>query len=86
MSDYFVFQKEMYSYGTTQISINESNIELIHFVRPSTIEQIQITEYLDIKTGEIDRIIIAINDKISKLKQYRKVLINDVVTGKINVE
>ena len=86
MSDYFIFQKEMYSYGTTQISINESNIELIHFVRPPKAEQVQITEYLDTKTGEIDRIITAINDKISKLKQYRKVLINDVVTGRINVE
>ena len=53
---------------------------------PPKAEQIQITEYLDAKTGEIDRIITAINDKISKLRQYRKVLINDVVTGRINVE
>ena len=61
--------------------INQSGLPL-----PPKAEQVQIVEYLDAKTGEIDNIITAINDKISKLKQYRKVLINDVVNGKINVE
>jgi len=48
-------------------------------------EQQRIVDYLDTKTAHIDRIIDTINTQINKLKELRKTLINDVVTGKIRV-
>ena len=48
-------------------------------------EQKAIADYLDTKTAHIDRIIQTINTQINKLKELRKTLINDVVTGKIRV-
>ena len=48
-------------------------------------EQQTIADYLDEKTAHIDRIVETINTQIEKLKELRKTLINDVVTGKIKV-
>jgi type I restriction enzyme, S subunit len=48
-------------------------------------EQNTIVDYLDSKTMQIERIIEIINTEIEKLKELRKTLINDVVTGKIKV-
>ncbi|MHC8392669.1 restriction endonuclease subunit S [Pseudomonas sp. LB3P93] len=52
---------------------------------PLIAEQTAIAAYLDSKTDHIDRIVTAINTQIDKLKELRKALINDVVTGKIKV-
>ncbi len=52
---------------------------------PPLEEQRAIANYLDEKTAQIDRIVTAINTQIDKLKDLRKALINDVVTGKIKV-
>lgn len=52
---------------------------------PEYNEQKAIANYLDAKTTHIDRIIETINAQIDRLKELRKTLINDVVTGKIKV-
>ena len=52
---------------------------------PSPLECQQIADYLDTKTAHIDRIIETINTQIDKLRELRKTLINDIVTGKIKV-
>jgi type I restriction enzyme S subunit len=52
---------------------------------PPLSEQKAIADYLDKKTAQIDQIIQTINIQIEKLKELRKTLINDVVTGKIKV-
>jgi type I restriction enzyme S subunit len=52
---------------------------------PSPEECKAIAEYLNDKTVKIDRIIETIHLEIEKLKELRKTLINDVVTGKIKV-
>ena len=52
---------------------------------PPLAEQRAIANYLDERTTKIDQIITTINDQIIKLKDLRKALINDVVTGKIKV-
>lgn len=52
---------------------------------PSLQEQTSIATFLDEKTAQIDRIVTAINTQIGKLKDLRKALVNDVVTGKIKV-
>lgn len=54
-------------------------------IPPTFEEQQNIANYLDEKTSQIDRIIKSINTQIEKLKELRKTLINDVVTGKIKV-
>ncbi len=52
---------------------------------PPITEQTAIAAFLDEKTAQIDRIVSTINTQIDKLKELRKTLINDVVTGKIKV-
>jgi len=52
---------------------------------PPIDEQQSIAKYLDKKTTQIDSIVETINTQIEKLKELRKTLINDVVTGKIKV-
>jgi type I restriction enzyme S subunit len=67
---------------------NLKKSEISNFLVPITKnreEQAAITAYLDEKTAQIDRMVIAINTQIDKLKDLRKALINDVVTGKIKV-
>ncbi len=57
----------------------------ISSVVPPKSEQIAITNYLDEKTYKIDKIIQAIDKSILVLQEYRKTLINDVVTGKVKI-
>ncbi|MGE1097481.1 restriction endonuclease subunit S [Bacillus altitudinis] len=52
---------------------------------PSTVEQTEILNYLDIKIGEIDSIKSNLVKQIEKLKEYRQSLIYEAVTGKIDV-
>jgi type I restriction enzyme S subunit len=52
---------------------------------PPLSDQKAIAGYLDTKTAQIDKIIQTINTQIEKLKELRKTLINDVITGKIKV-
>ena len=48
-------------------------------------EQIQIANFLDHKTKQIDELIATEHKKIELLKEYRQSLISEVVTGKIDV-
>ncbi|MFL0095484.1 restriction endonuclease subunit S [Tenacibaculum maritimum] len=52
---------------------------------PSIKEQQQIADYLDTKTTTIDKIVNNIEAQITMLKELRKTLINEVVTGKVKV-
>ncbi len=52
---------------------------------PPMNEQIAISNYLDEKTKKIDSIVANVKGQIGTLKELRKTLINDVVTGKIRV-
>ena len=52
---------------------------------PPMDEQIQIADYLDEKTQQIDAIVRNIEEQISRLSELRKTLVSDVVTGKIKV-
>ncbi len=54
-------------------------------ILPPLTEQISIVEYLDNKILTIDKIVGNIETQITALKELRKTLINDVVTGKIKV-
>ncbi|MFL0080756.1 restriction endonuclease subunit S [Tenacibaculum maritimum] len=52
---------------------------------PPIKEQQQIANYLDTKTTTIDKIVNNIEAQITMLKELRKTLINEVVTGKVKV-
>lgn len=42
-------------------------------------------DYLNEKCAEIDELSVDINTQIAKLKEYRKIVIHNAVTGKIKV-
>ncbi|BCB66445.1 restriction endonuclease subunit S [Haemophilus influenzae] len=52
---------------------------------PPYLEQQKIADYLDKQTSKIDQVIALKTAHIEKLKEYKSVLINDVVTGKVRV-
>ena len=72
---------------------NSTTIEVIYGVTlkdikipiPSKNEQLQIVDYLNLKTKEIDDLVQLEHKKIDLLKEYRQSLISEVVTGKIKV-
>jgi type I restriction enzyme, S subunit len=72
--------------GTTRkiLGLNTFN-NLPVFIPPTIEEQNLIAVYLNEKSQKIDTIITNIKKQIEKLKELRKTLINDVVTGKIKV-
>lgn len=72
--------------GFTRINLKMEKVNnfSIH-IPPTKKEQQQITNYLDAKTTTIDKIVKSIEAQISTLKELRKILINEVVTGKVKV-
>jgi len=87
-----LFQSKSYGFrfvvsakGITRVGLGQSAIADSLTPVPSLSEQKTIATYLDTKTAQIDQIIQTINTQIEKLKELRKTLINDVVTGKIKV-
>lgn len=73
------------SAGSAVGTLNRNIIHQLKIATPPLSEQKAIADYLDTKTAQIDQIIQTINTQIEKLKELRKTLINDVVTGKIKV-
>jgi type I restriction enzyme, S subunit len=71
--------------GASKEAFNLNQIANIPLVLPPLPEQKTIATYLDTKTTQIDQITQTLNTQIEKLKELRKTLINDVVTGKIKV-
>lgn len=65
--------------------LNQKLIANALVIHPPKSEQKEIAKYLDHKTATIDAIVGNISKQIDTLKQLRKTLINDVVTGKIKV-
>jgi len=71
--------------GFTRINLKIEKINDFKVLIPSLKEQTKIASYLDEKTQKIDSITKTIATKITLLKEFRKTLINDVVTGKVKV-
>ena len=80
---YDQLRSQMKTTAIPGINLNINNAT--YFPIPSKNEQCMLIEFLDKKTYQIDKIIETINTQIEKLKELRKTLINDVVTGKIKV-
>ena len=84
-SEYFTNQVSIYSTGINYPSINDTALKMINIVMPPLPEQQSIADYLDQKCSEIDELISIKQQKIEKLKDYKKSLIFECVTGKRKV-
>ena len=65
--------------------LNYEGIKKIEVLMPEKNEQQQIADYLDNKCEQIDSLIAIKQQKIKKLRQYKKSLIFEYVTGKKEV-
>ncbi len=85
---WFLINKEniiSLSVGGTQPNVSQGILCFLKMTVPPLLEQVQIADYLTEKTSKIEQIITNIQTQITTLKELRKTLINDVVTGKIKV-
>ena len=86
---YYIFYSEQPYIGLgkmgTQLNLNTDTVGAIKISIPPLCEQQQIADYLDAQTAKIDQAIALKTAHIEKLKEYKSVLINDVVTGKVRV-
>lgn len=71
--------------GVKVFSITQSILKGTFVLLPNLKEQQKIADYLDKQTAKIDQAIALKTAHIEKLKEYKSVLINDVVTGKVRV-
>lgn len=76
--------KENALYTTLPI-INNAYLGSIYVVIPTREEQIQIVNYIDQQTEEIDSLTADITEQIEKLKEYRQAIISEAVTGKVAI-
>lgn len=86
---YYIFYSEQPYIGLgkmgTQLNLNTDTVGAIKIPIPPLCEQQKIADYLDTQTAKIDQAIALKTAHIEKLKEYKSVLINDVVTGKVRV-
>ena len=73
-------------FGATRDNISKTTLMGVKIPVPPDREQIQIADFLDCKTGQIDELAAIEGRKIELLKEYRQSLISHVVTGKIDVQ
>ncbi len=71
--------------GGLRQSMKWEDIKILFVILPPLSEQKAIADYLDAQTAHINRVIETIHTQIENLRELRKTLINDVVTGKIKV-
>lgn len=71
--------------GTTFMELSGTALGIVKVPLPAIQEQQKIADYLDKQTAKIDQAIALKTAHIEKLREYKSVLINDVVTGKVQV-
>lgn len=86
VSDVMQAPAKMYVYGSVIPTISQLNLGRIKIPVPSPDEQQQIADYLDEKCKNIDNRVQKRRQQLEWLKEYKKSLIFDYVTGKKRVE
>ncbi|MGG3269861.1 restriction endonuclease subunit S [Priestia aryabhattai] len=78
---------EFFKHATinTQMNLNIEQIGSLYTCLPPLEEQLQIVEYINNQTEQINTVITKIKSQISVLKDYQQSLIYEAVTGKIDV-
>ncbi len=82
----FKEQFELYGSGTTFKEISATNFANFAVPVPPIDEQRAIAEYLNTKCGEIDKLIETKRKKIDTLKEYKKSVIYEAVTGNTMIQ
>lgn len=85
VSDVMQAPAKMYVYGSVIPTISQLNLGRIKIPVPSPEEQQQIADYLDEKCKNIDNRVQKRRQQLEWLKEYKKSLIFDYVTGKKRV-
>lgn len=80
--DYLIWKAD----GGGQPNISQDKVKNLWLPVPPLPEQQAIADFLDRKCGQIDRLIAVKQAKIEQLEAYKKSLIYEVVTGKIDCE
>ena len=75
-----------YSLSAAQPGLSAERIKNLYMIVPPTTEQQAIADYLDDKCADIDSLIQTKLSKIDSLKEYKKSIIYEYVTGKREVE
>ena len=84
-SDMFNSQFEYRANGITRYGLSTHAFNNALIPIPPKEEQLEIIEYLDNYSKNISGSINTIQQEINKLEEYKKILINDCVTGKMKV-
>ena len=74
-----------YITGSAQPKLSQENLQAVKLPVPPISEQRSIASYLDTKCSEIDSLIALKQAKIEELKEYKKSVIYEYVTGKKEV-
>ena len=82
----FLYQVEGGVVGGTIPTIAQEKISNFKILLPSENEQNDIVSHLDTKCREIDTLISLKRQKIEMLKEYKKSIIFEAVTGKTNID
>ncbi len=72
--------------GVKVFTISRHIIKSARIIIPPVNEQIDISNYIDGRTRNIDTMIEALKAEIDRLTEYKQRLISDVVTGQVNVQ
>lgn len=72
--------------GSAQPKLSQENLQAVKLPVPPLSEQHAIASYLDTKCSEIDSLIALKRQKIDMLKDYKKSVIYEAVTGKTGIE
>ena len=78
---YLIYRAE----GGGQPNISQDKLKTLWIPRPPIEEQHSIASYLDDKCSDIDRLIALKQQKIEALKDYKKSVIYEAVTGKTEI-
>ena len=83
----YIHEYNRISYGVRidQWDMRYDDFKYVPVLLPPVSEQEDIANYIDNSNEKIDAINISIGLQVEKLKELRKTLINDVVTGKVKV-
>jgi len=85
MADYFQFQLNSLSTGSTAEGLKSSKLHMLQLVAPPLQEQQAIATYLERETARIDQLTDKVEIAVERLTEYRQALITSAVTGKIDV-
>lgn len=79
------FDYEQYKSQTTLPSMTQSSYENAYIPVPPIYEQQQIADSLDQRTEKIDALIDELTKQLDELAEYKKAVISEAVTGKVDV-